>query len=119
MYHNTLPKEGKELKMSIVSSKVQDRRVLKIIEGNKESTPLTPRIVWAKYLNNHGNILLTSVRRSINTLIRIGLLDYVWTGEYYISSNHEKKKKYSRIKILCGVDNIETSERIIVLVKKY
>lgn len=97
MYYNTLKK--KDATKEIKRTASQDKLILILITKYKEKT-LTPRIVWKLYQWEYEQaIFLTSIRRSINTLIKLDLVEYTGDKCYH----------------LCSIDNIWTTEYIIKL----
>ena len=104
-YHNTLKLDFPEIRDNITTSKVQDKRILHLITNSKKEI-LTPRIIWKEYIDTFNQkILLTSVRRSINTLIKIGLV------EYDVQENGKNRLHYH----FCRVDYTEVREWVIKL----
>ena len=101
MYYNTNNLKSYELEKGIVSAKNQDNFVEKFIKESSSSTILTCRIIWAKLPIQ---IELTSLRRSINTLIKKGVIKY----------KIDEEGAYSLHRHRCKVSGFLTTERIIL-----
>lgn len=101
MYYNTTKLSGEDLKEAVSKASKQDDRVLAIAKcyAHKE---LTPRRIWWYYIKHYGNKpMITSIRRSVDTLKDAGLMG---EGE--------------RIKHTCPVDQFETTERKVYAINK-
>ena len=101
MYYNTTHKVNTTKEKKIASR--QDTEVyLAAKDLADRNKTLTPRRVWWAYGKTYGSIQLTSLRRSINTLIGMGYMQYVMN-----------KGKYAYLLHDCPVEGFETRERII------
>lgn len=69
-YFNTTEKTGQELESAVSRASGQSKEILEIFEKNPEKD-LTPWEVMAI----HGNIMITSVRRSMTVLTAGGFLE--------------------------------------------
>jgi hypothetical protein len=99
MYYNTTNATGQSLSQNRDKADSQDALTLNCmlaIYSDKRKS-ITPRRVWAVYLCNYGPVELTSIRRSINTLIKRG--DAAYTG--------------SKLTHICPTAKYETTEKIL------
>jgi hypothetical protein len=101
MYYNTNNLKSEELEKGIFDAKNQDNIIEKFIKESTNNNILTCRIIWCKLPIQ---IELTSLRRSINTLIKKGLIQY----------KTDEKGKYCLHKHRCLVSGFMTTERIII-----
>lgn len=70
MYYNTTNETGTQLDLYQQNAKSQDNRILLFMQGNKS------KFYGASDLSKEfPNMLLTSIRRSLNTLERKGLIN--------------------------------------------
>ena len=77
-HYNTTERKGQELARRRSKVAAQDEKVKACaIALHKMGKEMTPRRIWWMYQKMHGPILLTSLRRSVNTLIGSGVLKYV------------------------------------------
>lgn len=72
-FYNTTGLTGDGLAQATTNARKQDVLVLTIFRGARGA--LTPSEVWRQGAENGSDWLLTSVRRSMNTLTREGLLE--------------------------------------------
>jgi hypothetical protein len=99
MFYNTTNDKGQSLAKKRAKSSSQDALALNCMiaiysDGKKA---ITPRRVWAVYICNYGPVELTSIRRSINTLIKRGAAAY--TG--------------SKLTHVCPTAKYQTTEKIL------
>lgn len=73
-YYNTTGENKKTVKTYRKINAKQDKRVLDIIRNERK--PFSASLIWKKYLHKHvmKACPITSVRRSINTLKRLGYI---------------------------------------------
>lgn len=109
-YHNTTDLKGETLERAWSKASKQDDKVhgaICYLVKNGRGDKLTPRRVWWAYLKLYGKVQLTSVRRSINTLIEKGYLKHVLLGN----------GTYKKIDSTCPVEHFDTKERQIIKIK--
>lgn len=105
MHYNTNHKSGEALAVARGKTSAQDENVQRCtLALHALGKQMTPRRIWWIYQRSHGPVLLTSVRRSINTLIQVGFLRY-----------RKINDKYNYIAGKCPVDGLQTREREIIL----
>ena len=94
MFYNTVPIEGAELKEAIKSSASQNKKILNIFQIERVAMPAHKVCqIYKKWYRQ--DILLTSCRRAITTLERLGYLvktEYHVRGQYGINVNQWKIK---------------------------
>lgn len=71
IYFNTVHLSGSALSEANQQADCQGKRIMEIMTGTDKMTPIE---CWDIYRELYGEILLTSVRRSMNTLTRDGKL---------------------------------------------
>jgi len=71
-FYNTINSKNPELEKNIKINQVQSKNIISIFKITKLA--LTPYQVHTIYKRYVGNILITSVRRSISNLTRLGVL---------------------------------------------
>jgi len=100
MYFNTTGHTGRKLEQKRKTASTQDVKVLWLIKKYiADGKTLTARRVWWAYRHHSkGNIQLTSVRRSINTLVNNGTIKYG-----------------ARLQALCPIEKFKTTEKTIIL----
>ena len=108
-YYNTSELQGDNLAIARANAKSQDKMVLYLAEKMSiHGKMMTARSIWRNYrfaegMRGHGSIMLTSVRRSINTLIKLKLLEY---------ARHENGR-FVYHESTCPVDKVTSRERVI------
>lgn len=94
LFYNTVPIEGGELKEAIKSSASQNKKILNIFQIERVAMPAHKVCqIYKKWYRQ--DILLTSCRRAITTLERLGYLEiteYRVRGLYGIKVNQWKIK---------------------------
>lgn len=99
MYFNTTNESKENVKKFKKINKKQDTKVLNIIRNINK--PFSASLVWKIYLRKHLEkkpILLTSVRRSIDTLKNINIPYIVKTGNKVMGIHGKKEFEYRLLK---------------------
>lgn len=105
-FYDTIGLSSKELTKAQVAAMKQDDKILLLFDRYKtketgQERILTPRRIWFLYKKEFGHIMLTSVRRSINTLYNQSKLI----------------RKSDKVQINCPVDNFRTKEFAYKIIK--
>ena len=109
-YYNTTNLKGETLNKAWSNASKQDDKVAGAIAylcKNGRGDKLTCRRVWWAHQKLYGPVQLTSVRRSVDTLIKKGYLKHVL----------DIKGDPIRIRHICPVEGFKTSERQIIKIK--
>jgi len=96
MYHNTTNETQENVNNYKKITAKQDKRVLSIIRN--QNKPFSASVIYKIYLHKHviDGIIITSVRRSINTLKRYGYLTE--TGNRVKGMYGRSELEYSYVK---------------------